>query len=141
MDDCTPSPIGKTDRKGYKRVYVGTAPDGRRIIKYAHRLAWEKKNGPIPDGMKIRHKCDNPPCINDDHLEIGTQGDNIRDMDDRGRRKTLRGEQSTNHKLTEAQAREILTGKDKTAVLAARFGVTQNTIRAVRTGQNWAHLQ
>ena len=140
MSDCIPSPIGKTDRAGYKRVYVGTA-NGKRILKMAHRLAWEKKHGPIPDGIKVRHRCDNPPCINLDHLELGTQADNVRDMDERGRRRALRGERGTNHKLTEEQAREILCGTDTASVLAARYGVTQSTIRAVRSGQNWAHLQ
>lgn len=52
---------------------------------YAHRLAWERANGPIPGGLVVRHKCDNPPCVNPDHLEVGTQYDNIHDMIARGR--------------------------------------------------------
>lgn len=51
----------------------------------AHRLMWEARNGPIPDGLVIRHRCDNPPCLRPDHLEVGTKKQNSRDMVERGR--------------------------------------------------------
>ena len=50
-----------------------------------HRIMFERYFGPIPDGMIVRHKCDNPPCSNPDHLELGTKADNTRDMMERGR--------------------------------------------------------
>ena len=56
----------------------------RRNIR-AHRATWELTNGPIPKGMVICHKCDNPPCCNVDHLFLGTLGDNSRDMASKGR--------------------------------------------------------
>lgn len=56
---------------------------GRRWL--AHRWAWTQVNGPIPDGMVIRHTCDNPSCVNADHLVIGTQSQNMADMVERGR--------------------------------------------------------
>lgn len=51
----------------------------------AHRLAWELMNGPVPDGLVVRHKCDNPRCVNPSHLEVGTQKDNSMDTSRRGR--------------------------------------------------------
>lgn len=50
-----------------------------------HRWVWTLMNGPIPDGMKILHRCDNPPCFRLDHLWMGTQADNVRDMIAKGR--------------------------------------------------------
>src|SRR5438034_5336909 len=68
-------------------------PDGRgwttfgreRGIILAHRLAWELTNGPIPDGIAVCHHCDNPRCVRPDHLFLGTQRDNLRDMRKKGR--------------------------------------------------------
>jgi hypothetical protein len=51
----------------------------------AHRYAWFERFGPIPTGMHVLHRCDNPPCINPDHLFLGTNADNIKDRDRKGR--------------------------------------------------------
>ena len=51
----------------------------------AHRISWMRAHGPIPDGMQVNHLCNNPPCVNPDHLELGTQSRNVRYMMDCGR--------------------------------------------------------
>lgn len=71
--------IGALDRKGY-----GSFRSEGRTVR-AHRLAWEREHGPIPDGLYVCHRCDNPGCVNPDHLFLGTQGRNLRDMARRGR--------------------------------------------------------
>ena len=70
------------DARYYGRKSVKTAVGWRPML--VHRLVWEEVRGPIPEGMSILHRCDNPPCINIDHLFIGTQGDNMRDMTAKG---------------------------------------------------------
>lgn len=58
----------------------------KKLVK-AHRFSFEMEHGSIPDGMVICHRCDNPPCVRPDHLFLGTQKDNIHDMDAKGRGK------------------------------------------------------
>ncbi len=57
----------------------------------AHRFAWELAHGSIPEGMSVLHHCDNPPCVRHDHLFLGTQADNLEDMDAKGRRHNAHG--------------------------------------------------
>lgn len=67
------------NQTGYGRIY------GKGRKWNAHRLSWVVHNGDVPDGSVIRHKCDNRKCVNPEHLDIGTQADNVRDMWERGR--------------------------------------------------------
>ena len=90
------------------------------------RALWEYHNGPIPDGLVICHKCDNPPCCRMDHLFIGTTSDNARDMVAKGRHFALYGEESTNCKLSDADVREIRRRRsegESTASLAREFDI------------------
>jgi hypothetical protein len=54
-------------------------------VQAVHRLAWEFANGAVPAGLVVRHECDNPPCVNLEHLSVGTQTDNMGDWKLRGR--------------------------------------------------------
>lgn len=71
--------IGCTNSTGYGHI----RKNGK--VQKAHRVSFEYFIGPIPDGLFICHKCDNPACVNPDHLYAGTQKDNVRDMFSRGR--------------------------------------------------------
>lgn len=70
---------GARNPAGYGRLRLR----GQQV--YAHRVAYEQAYGPIPEGFVVMHSCDNPPCINPDHLSVGTYADNARDMVEKGR--------------------------------------------------------
>jgi len=117
----------------YKTGYGGTEFSGKPI--YAHRLAWIVHYGPITGSLEVLHSCDNPPCCNHAHLFLGTQLDNIADMNAKGRGAAPpihRGEANPKATLTDAQVAELRLlaagGNLKQRDLAARFGVSQSTV-------------
>ena len=112
---------------------------------YAHRAAWELANGPVPNGMSVLHRCDNPPCVRPEHLFVGTQKDNVRDMIEKGRRATL---ESTTHfgsdvgtsKLTVdevVEIRRLYASGMRQIPLGKMFGVHQNSISRIVNRKSW----
>ena len=101
------------------------------------RIAYEAWVGQIPDGAVIRHKCDNPPCINPEHLEPGTYKDNSQDMTSRGR---WRGGKT---KITAEQAgiirRRADTG-ESFRVLGLEFGISECAVRDIHRRRTWTGL-
>lgn len=78
---------GARDRWGYGSVRV--REDGRWVMRSAHRIVFAHINGPIPSGLVVRHACDNPACVRPEHLSLGTQWDNVMDMRERGRGRSV----------------------------------------------------
>ena len=108
----------------------------------AHRVAWTEANGAIPTGLCVLHKCDNPPCINPEHLFLGTNLDNARDMVRKGRQANVRGERNPKAKLTEHQVK-VIRGCRRMGCslkyLANRYGVTMANISDIGNGDTWNH--
>lgn len=121
---------GLTDRRAYGRVW-----DGQRVAA-AHRLAYTAWAGPLDDDELALHACDNPPCINPEHLSPGTGADNTRDMLRRAR--SANGERSPHHRLTDddvAAIRAAYTGTwGQQAELARAYGVAPSAISMIVRG-------
>jgi hypothetical protein len=106
---------------------------------YAHRVSYTLFFGDIPNGMQVLHRCDTPSCVRPSHLFMGDQKANMSDMDSKGRRRSLGGDDNPNSKLTWAQVDEIRTryvpGSGK--LLAKEFGVRQTTISKIIRRESW----
>src|SRR6186713_73310 len=92
----------------------------------AHRVSWEIQNGPIPRGLHLCHRCDNPICVNPAHLFLGTAADNARDRECKKRGRPFKGEASNTAKLTAADIQVIrnLSGLSLSQI-AKRYGVVK----------------
>ena len=106
----------------------------------AHRLSFKLFNGDLPDDLLVRHSCDNPPCINPEHLLAGTVKQNSEDAVERGRQ--ARGETQGLHKLTEAQVSEIRARRpvESCRALAAEYGVSPAAISNISANKWWKHV-
>lgn len=122
---------GMKNHDGYGRMRHGNA----RTL--THRISYALVRGPIPEGMRVLHHCDVRDCVNPNHLFLGTQADNIRDMDAKGRRRPARGEGHGRAKLNRAQALEIRASSDSDTILAAQYSVAKSLIWAIRHDRIW----
>lgn len=125
-------------RDGTKRYgLIGGSRRGGGTF-YAHRVSWEIHNGPIPEGANVCHHCDSPACVKPDHLFLGSQKQNVQDMDRKGRRGSVGPQAGTTGKLSK---KEVLSLMDmysqgyKQDQLAKVFGVSRATVSNYLTGR------
>ena len=105
------------DSSGYPQMKRA----GRHIL--IHRHIFEQAYGPIPEGMCVCHTCDTPACINPEHFFLGTNLDNVKDRDRKGRRQAPRGMSSTSARLTDEQVRVIRRSSETNRTLGRRYGI------------------
>ena len=121
----------------------------RGKVHRAHRVAYCEAHGLdiyALGGLVVRHKCDNPNCVNPDHLELGTKKDNARDREERGRHHDCRGTLNGRAVLTEelvlqlrAEYRPGVRGKGA-AKLAKKYGISPAQAWRVVSGESWSHV-
>jgi len=119
--------IGTKNKKGYgMMVYKGR-------IHASHRVSWQEFYGEIPEGMLICHKCDNPSCVNPDHLFVGSNQDNMDDMKQKGRASKSKDKQKSRRKISREKELEIIerykTSNVTQKSLANEFGIALNHVR------------
>jgi len=120
---------GARKGKGYGHIWVGGHMQG------AHKVSWKMVHGEIPEGLFVLHSCDNPDCVNPEHLFIGTSQDNSSDMVTKQRQ--CCGEACYNVKLTKRQVLEIRTSPLINARLAEIYSVSFQQISRIKKGLEW----
>jgi HNH endonuclease len=128
------------NKLGYGQISMGRRGEGRSL---AHRVSYSIYKESIPAGMLICHACDNPGCVNPDHLFMGSQSDNMRDCSNKGRvNKSIKllGEKHARSKLSEDDVRLIRSTKGRTTELSKQLGITTANIKYIRRGETWRHV-
>lgn len=134
LSDCIEW-VGSKTNQGYGVIRLPWAG----LHKLAHRVAYENHHKVIlTRDQHVLHSCDNPACINVNHLRIGDQRQNNKDRDLRGRQ--ARGTRNGRAVISEEHARHILESSDSAAKLSKLYGVNKKQINRIRRGERWAHL-
>ena len=128
------------DKDGYGRFRLGDN------VVFAHRVAYEAQNGSVSDDICVLHNCDNPPCVNPEHLFVGTKADNNHDkrVKGRGRGGVSLGEAHGNAKLTNTKVRKIraeCAAGSTQLCLAEKYSVSKNAISQIVNRRAWQHLK
>lgn len=149
-DNCWPW-VGNCNENGYGTFYF------RGKTWKAHRASYAIFCGEIPSGLFVCHHCDNPPCVNPSHLFLGHANVNMKDMVRKGRAghlissdqrhfKTGRapnGELASGHKLSEADAKDIIRSAASGALtsdIAYHYQIQRSTVQRILRGETWSHL-
>lgn len=121
------------DRDGYGYFQV----NGKACK--AHRVSYAFSHGEIPHGMLVCHRCDNPSCVNPDHLFLGTSRDNMQDKVTKGRMvgNWGAGENVPTSKLTEAQVIAIREDTRSRPEIAKEYGVSRPLISLIQRRKIW----
>lgn len=126
---------GAAYESGYGRISSTKHNSHERV----HVVAWEHANGPIPPGKCVMHKCDTRLCFAEDHLILGTQQDNVSDMDAKGRRRSVYGELHYKTKFTEDDIKKIRQDTHTLEVIGKEYNVSADCIHRIKTRKTWKH--
>ena len=108
-------------------------------VDFAHRVSWKLYLGDIPEGSYVLHHCDNPLCVNPDHLFLGSHKENMADMVAKDRQ--AKGSKCLQAKIDEKVAATIKQMKETpTKVLASIFGISRQSVADILYGRTWRHV-
>lgn len=127
--------IGHANPQGYGVAFSRMLRPRSRL---AHRLAWELFRGGISEGMCICHRCDNPSCVNPEHLFEGTRRDNAADRARKGR--SSKGEGRYNARLTPEKVLAVRSDEGSDTAVAQRHGITRGHVWKIKQRRLWGHV-
>jgi len=134
-DDCWPWLGSKSGNFGHGRFSIN-----RHRGTTAHRYGWILAHGDIPEGKFVCHKCDNPSCVNPDHLFLGTHKDNMQDMVKKNRCNKPIGDKHHNSKVNPDIVRHIRKKEMQQRAYAKLYGLCQRTVAEIQKKLTWKHV-
>lgn len=129
---------------GYGRLTIGSRTDGTRRTGSAHRISYFIHHGKLPEGHEVCHRCDNPSCINPEHLFSGTRQDNVDDREAKGRNRPNKGSKVGTSKLKEVDIPVIINMKmngNSSRDIAKKYNVDHSTILNIVNRSSWKHVE
>lgn len=136
---CWVSNSKSCDRKGYPRICLKN-----RRMRFSHRIMYEQYNKEsLPNYLKVCHKCDNPKCVNPEHLFSGTHSENMQDCLKKGRWSNRKGSNNFSHKLKEQDVSVIklrLKNSENIRKISMDYGISYQTIYLIKKEKTWKHV-
>jgi hypothetical protein len=142
MEKVSPEPMsgcwlwtGAVNKNGYASFW-----DGKHAATASHFAFRVVGGNEFPEGLFVLHRCDNPICVNPNHLYAGTHKQNMVDKKTRKRARGAKGERNHKAKLSVQQVLEIRGSTEGVCELSRRYGINRNQISAIKRGESWTCL-
>ncbi len=132
-----PKVVRQDGKESYGRFWF----DGEQV--YAHRWIYQVIHGKLDVDIKVRHRCDNEPCVNPSHLLEGSPSDNTRDMFERGRNPNRKGERHPRSRLRDediVMIRKLASDGQRYSDIANVYGMSAQQISKIVNRINWGHI-
>jgi hypothetical protein len=126
--------VAGKNKHGYGQFYDGESRHR------SHRYSYETYVGPISDSLCVCHRCDNPSCVNPDHLFLATNAENTKDRSQKGRTTRQFGEENKQSKLVVEDILKIRKMAGSNSEIAEVFSISPSNVSYIKNRKSWAHV-